>query len=144
MKSHFTFSSIHWIYLKQAVLVLLVFNISLSAYPIKSSKTLPENTEPAVTIARINSKTIKKYEKFEAILDLKNVQYENPFDPSEIDVYAIFTSPTGKKIKINGFYDNYQDAASVKTHYLADAIDALLAGKSPEPNFTKAIGCSIK
>jgi peroxiredoxin len=40
--------------------------------------------------------------------------------------------------------DNYQDAASVKKPYLEDAINALLSGKDPEPNFTKAVGCGVK
>ena len=45
---------------------------------------------------------------------------------------------------IGAIDDNYQDASKVTTPYLANAIDALIAGKSPDPNFTKAIGCSIK
>ncbi len=45
---------------------------------------------------------------------------------------------------IGAIDDNYQDASKVKTPYLADALDALLAGKNPNPDFTKAIGCSIK
>lgn len=40
--------------------------------------------------------------------------------------------------------DNYQDAAAVTSPYLANAVDALLAGKKPDPSSTKAIGCSIK
>jgi len=45
---------------------------------------------------------------------------------------------------IGAIDDNYQDASKVTTPYLANALDALLAGKSPNPDFTKAIGCSIK
>jgi peroxiredoxin len=45
---------------------------------------------------------------------------------------------------IGAIDDNYQDATLVKESYLADAIDALLAGKKPDPSLTKAIGCSIK
>ena len=45
---------------------------------------------------------------------------------------------------IGAIDDNYQDASAVKEKYLANAIDALLAGKEPNPSFTKAIGCSIK
>jgi len=45
---------------------------------------------------------------------------------------------------IGAIDDNYQDASKVTTPYLANAIDALLAGKAPEPGLTKAIGCSIK
>lgn len=40
--------------------------------------------------------------------------------------------------------DNYEDAGAVKSKYLENAIDALLNGKKADPDFTKAIGCSIK
>lgn len=40
--------------------------------------------------------------------------------------------------------DNYKDANAVTKTYLSDAVDALLAGKNPNPEFTKAIGCSVK
>jgi hypothetical protein len=40
--------------------------------------------------------------------------------------------------------DNYKDASLVTKTYLSDAIDALLEGVNPDPDFTKAIGCSIK
>lgn len=40
--------------------------------------------------------------------------------------------------------DNYTDASDVKEPYLENAVDALLAGKKPNPAETKAIGCSIK
>jgi peroxiredoxin len=45
---------------------------------------------------------------------------------------------------IGAIDDNYEDATQVKVPYLANAVDALLAGRMPDPNFTKAIGCSIK
>lgn len=40
--------------------------------------------------------------------------------------------------------DNYKDPSAVSKTFLTDAIDALIAGKNPEPDFTKAIGCTIK
>ncbi len=45
---------------------------------------------------------------------------------------------------IGAIDDNAQDASSVSTTYLADAITALTAGNDPSPAETKAIGCSIK
>lgn len=45
---------------------------------------------------------------------------------------------------IGAIDDNYQDASQVKTPFLANAVDALLAGRTPEPSLTKSIGCSIK
>ncbi len=45
---------------------------------------------------------------------------------------------------IGAIDDNYQDASAVKQAYLSDAVEALMAGKDPDPNSTKAIGCTIK
>ena len=45
---------------------------------------------------------------------------------------------------IGAIDDNYKDAASVQEEYLANAINAVLEGKKPEPDFTRAIGCTIK
>ena len=40
--------------------------------------------------------------------------------------------------------NNSQDEAAVTEKYVENAVDALLAGKKPTVNTTKAIGCSIK
>lgn len=45
---------------------------------------------------------------------------------------------------IGAIDDNSEDAAKVTAPYLANAIDALLKGNTPDPSFTKAIGCAIK
>ena len=45
---------------------------------------------------------------------------------------------------IGAIDDNYRDAAQVEERYLANAIDALLAGERPDPAVTRAIGCTIK
>ena len=45
---------------------------------------------------------------------------------------------------IGAIDNNYKDPQQVTERYLENAIDAVLAGKSPDPNQTKAIGCSIK
>lgn len=45
---------------------------------------------------------------------------------------------------IGSIDDNPQDASAVKVKYLENAIAAVEAGKMPEPETTKAIGCSIK
>jgi hypothetical protein len=40
--------------------------------------------------------------------------------------------------------DNYDDPGAVKRTYLRDALDALLAGKSPAVAQTPPVGCTIK
>jgi len=76
-----------------------------------------QNTVPEVSVSKVNSTKVKKYEKFEIRPDLQNVTYENPFDPEEIDLYAIFLTPSGKEIRINSFYDNYEDADQWKIRF---------------------------
>ncbi|WP_298645992.1 thioredoxin family protein [uncultured Proteiniphilum sp.] len=40
--------------------------------------------------------------------------------------------------------DNYQDAAAVTVPYAANAVRTLLAGNTPDPATTVAVGCGIK
>ena len=57
----------------------------------------------------------------------------------------VFLLDNKKVVKyIGSIDDNPQDASAVKVKYLENAIAALEAGKTPEPETTKAIGCSIK
>jgi len=45
---------------------------------------------------------------------------------------------------IGAIDDSPRDASAVSEKYLENAIMAMESGKSPEPSFTKAVGCSIK
>lgn len=45
---------------------------------------------------------------------------------------------------IGAIDNNHKDPSAVSKAYLADAVDALLESKDPNPDFTKAIGCTIK
>ncbi|MBL7906292.1 MAG: thioredoxin family protein [Bacteroidales bacterium] len=45
---------------------------------------------------------------------------------------------------IGAIDDNSQDEGAVKNAYLENAIKALLENRTPSPEFTKAIGCTIK
>lgn len=40
--------------------------------------------------------------------------------------------------------DNYQDASKVEKPYVENAVNSLMAGNKPNPEFTRAIGCGIK
>lgn len=57
----------------------------------------------------------------------------------------VFLLDNTRKVRYIGAIDNNpQDADAVTETYLEDAIAAVEAGNEPEPDFTKAIGCSIK
>jgi hypothetical protein len=40
--------------------------------------------------------------------------------------------------------DNYDDPNAVQSHYLRQALDAVLAGQSPSRVETPPVGCTIK
>lgn len=56
----------------------------------------------------------------------------------------VFLLDKDRKVKYIGAIDNNTKAAEVTEKYLENAIEALKKGEDPKPNFTKAIGCSIK
>ena len=60
-------------------------------------------------------------------------------------VYVIKKEKKKFVVKYVGAIDNNsEDAAAANKKYAEDAVNALLAGKDPEVNFTKAIGCRVK
>lgn len=57
----------------------------------------------------------------------------------------VFILDKNKVVKyIGAIDDNAKDEAAVQIRYVEDAISALESGKDPNPNTTKAVGCSIK
>jgi len=62
---------------------------------------------PEISNVRQNKDTIGLYDKLETRFDIEG-DFNNPFDPDEVDVNAVFTSPSGKEWKMFGFY-NYSD-----------------------------------
>ncbi len=95
--------------------IILVFFLTASM-PGYSLRAEPSN-DPGIAVSRVNAATVGKYEKFEIWLDLNNVSFVNPYDPDEIDVYALFNTPSGKEIRINGFYDDYLEADQWKVRF---------------------------
>ena len=71
-------------------------------------------------------------------------------DDSVADAYGALVTPetyvinAGGALVYHGRIDNDMDPASVKTHDLADALDAVLAGRAVTEPRTKAFGCTIK
>jgi hypothetical protein len=72
---------------------------------------------PTVVVTGTNTGTVGKYEKFEVYLTLDNVVIKNPYDPEDIDVFAIFKTPSGREIRINGFYDDYDNTDQWKIRF---------------------------
>ena len=56
----------------------------------------------------------------------------------------VFVLCPKRKVAYIGSVDDKQNVNEVKTNYLRDALDALLAGKEPPKATTNAFGCSVK
>ena len=56
----------------------------------------------------------------------------------------IFLLDGQRRLAYVGAIDDNQDEAKVTEQYLRDAVDAVLAGNTPETSEVKAVGCSIK
>jgi hypothetical protein len=63
---------------------------------------------PAFKWIRHNTDQVGLYDKFEATFWLET-EFENPFDPEDIDVSATFTAPSGKTWTISAFYSAISD-----------------------------------
>lgn len=66
---------------------------------------LPEvvRASPTIQIVHDNGPEVGLYEKFEIRMDIGAI-YLNPFDPVEIDVRGVFTTPSGKRLVVPGFF----------------------------------------
>ncbi len=81
--------------------VLLVAMVTAAA----PAATLFSKTDKlSLKAATPNVSTLPNYGLLELTLDLR-ATFENPFNPEEIDVYGLFTSPKGESIRVNGFLD---------------------------------------
>ncbi len=95
------------------------------------------------------------YEKMIVRAEEKNFSFPYLFDEGQNvypqygatktpHVYVVNKTETGNRIAYVGAIDDNKEADKVTKNYLANALDALVAGKTPEDPYTKAFGCSIK
>ena len=71
--------------------IMLAYSVDLPAQP---------------TIDRIFQREgeVGQYERFQISMRIE-ADFENPFDPDQLDIMATFTSPSGKQWKVPGFYN---------------------------------------
>ncbi|MGW8315036.1 MAG: DUF5060 domain-containing protein [Bacteroidales bacterium] len=85
-----------------------------------SGETFTAGLAPEIRILTTNTGRVGKYEKFEVWIDMDRVGIANPYDPEDIDVYALFRAPSGREIRINGFYDDHLGADQWKLRFSPD------------------------
>jgi peroxiredoxin len=111
-----------------------------------------------VRFVMVNSNDADRYEddSFEAMVAFA-AEHDLPFpylhDPEQTTALAYRTVRTpevlvfdaDRRLRYHGRIDDApKDAAAATTHELRGAIEALLAGGTPEPAETWAVGCTVK
>jgi peroxiredoxin len=79
-----------------------------------------------------------------------NFDYLYDEDQSVVRAYGaertpeVFLFDGDRRLVYHGAIDDSRDEDTVTSHYLRDAIDAVLAGRTPETSETAAVGCTVK
>ena len=113
--------------LMQTMLMIAVSALTLWAASITSVTKSPD--------------PVGKYVKFELTVAL-GATYTNPYDPTQIDLSAQFTSPTNNVWKVNGFYNGSQWKIRFAANeignwsYVVTATDAGSTAQSPAGTFS--------
>jgi peroxiredoxin len=117
-----------------------------------------EYSKKGVGVIAINSNDPKKtpedgYEQMQQRAKQKSFAFPYTVDDTSAVAKAFGATKTpevflfdaaGKLVYHGAVDDNSGDAAAVKSHYLKDALEAVVAGKPIETGETKALGCGIK
>jgi peroxiredoxin len=56
----------------------------------------------------------------------------------------VYVFDSDRRLAYHGAIDDNRDDSAVTEHYLRDALDAVLAGRTPSPSETAAVGCTVK
>ncbi len=101
--------------------------------------------EPRDSYTKMIERAEEKNFPFDYLLDANQLIYPEYGATRTPHVYLLEKEGDQFRVAyIGAIDDNYRDASAVEEHFLANAIDALLAGERPDPEYTRAIGCTIK
>ena len=142
--------------------LLVMFSCNTCPFVVKNQSVTRQTINEAFThdvgVIVINSNEAKRGDddSYAAMKQYANrQQYSVPYvvdDNSAIaDLFGanhtpeVFLFDSHNKLVYKGaMNDNPGDPNSYKTMYVTEAINAMIAGKKPNPQTTKSIGCSIK
>lgn len=115
-------------------------------YPVIAINPNDPSVEAADSYDNMVKRAKEKGYTFPYLYDESHQVYKKYGATNTPHIYILQKSSSGDLIVkyIGAIDDNYQDASAVEKPYIENAIEALLQNKDPNPNFTKAIGCSVK
>lgn len=142
---------------KDAKAVVVVFTCNhcpvAQAYEDRLMAIQKDYQDKGVQLVAINVNNIEA-DKLEAMKDrasIKGFNFPYLYDSSQRSAAAygatvtphVFVLDGQRKIAYMGAVDDSMNHENVKTHYLRNALDAVLAGKQPDVTETRQVGCGI-
>lgn len=111
-------------------------------YPVIAINPNDPEVQPADSYDNMIERAEEKAFPFVYLLDEGQKIY--PQYGAERTPHVFLLDKTHKVRYIGAIDDNVRDASAVTQRYVENAIAAIERGEEPEPNFTKAVGCTIK
>lgn len=144
--------------LKDAKAVLVVFTTNhcpvAVAYEERLNELYRDYQDLGVELVAINVNNIEadRMPAMKKRAKEKEFKFQYLYDPSQeigrkygaTVTPHVFILDGERKVAYMGAIDDNQNVEKVKTHYVTDALDAVLAGKKPDPAKTKQFGCGIQ
>ncbi len=116
--------------------------LSNEGFPVLAINPNDPSMKPGDSYEAMQSRSKEKSFSFPYVFDEKQEVF--PKFGAKRTPHVFVVDKTMKLRYIGAIDDNPQDPNAVKTNYVTSAIDAIKAGKDPDPLTTKAIGCGIK
>ncbi len=114
-------------------------------YPVIAIMPNDTNIKPDDGFEAMKQRAKEKGFTFPYLIDKNQTVFPKYGATKTPHIYILEKTNKGNVVKyIGAIDDNYKDANAVKTKYVEQAVDALLAGNEIKDKETKAIGCSIK
>ena len=111
-------------------------------YPVIAINPNDPDIKPGDSFAAMKTRASEKGFDFPYLFDADQTIYPAYGATKTPHVFLLDNQRVVKYI--GAIDDSPQSASGVEETYLENAIEALKGGNNPDPNFTKAIGCSIK
>jgi peroxiredoxin len=114
-------------------------------YPVIAINPNDPSLSPADSFEQMQKRAREKSFTFPYLLDESQEVFPEYGATRTPHVFLLNRQNEGMIVAYIGTIDdNYRNESDVEETYLANAIEALLAGGKPDPDYTTAIGCTIK
>jgi len=129
----------------------------VQAWEDRMSAIQRDYADRGVRLVAVNSNDAQAYpedsfEEMRSRATRRGFAFDYLYDPSQGVAQAlgaertpeVFLFDRDRRLRYHGAIDDSRDEAGVTTHYLRDALEAVLAGREPPVAETPPVGCTVK